>query len=134
MFGIVPQLSHGRFLPNLFQFSVHRSSSHFITLGAKNVIYNRSSVYTSSIIIVSTGTSVPQWWMLLFTQGLTGVFQQAHETFNAHSTHTRRQSINVFDSKIISTRSQRLNLQLSHFWTLKSRLSWMIELSFSSSA
>jgi hypothetical protein len=44
----------------------------------------------SPMIIFSTGTSLPQRWMLLFTQGLTGVFRQADETFSTHSTHTRR--------------------------------------------
>jgi hypothetical protein len=36
----------------------------------------------ASMIMLSTGTSLPQRWMLLFTQGLTGVFRQADETFN----------------------------------------------------
>jgi hypothetical protein len=61
--------------------------------------------FTSSTIIFSTGTSLPQRWMLLFTQGLTGVFRQADETFITHSTHTRRYSIiyltaNFFNSQL----------------------------------
>jgi hypothetical protein len=37
-----------------------------------------------------TGTSLSQREMLLFTQGLTGVFRQAGETSDAHSIHTCR--------------------------------------------
>jgi hypothetical protein len=60
----------------------------------------------------STGTSLSQREMWFSSQGLTGVFRQADETFTAHSTHTRSQSINVFGSKFISTLTQRLNLHL----------------------
>jgi hypothetical protein len=67
----------------LLQTHVFWVVSHLHTITVRRFI-------TSSIIIFSTGTSLPQWWMLLFTQGLTGVFQQADETFNAHSTHRRR--------------------------------------------
>jgi hypothetical protein len=46
--------------------------------------------FSSSIIIASTGSSLPQWKMLLSTQGFTGVFGQAGKTSNVHSTHKRR--------------------------------------------
>jgi hypothetical protein len=50
--------------------------------------------YTITVLLLlddfPTGTSLSQREMLLFTQGLTGVFQQAGETFTAYSTHTRR--------------------------------------------
>jgi hypothetical protein len=67
-------------------------------LGVKSYFYSLPSIINSSMIIppsiiinnVHHRTRLPQWEMIFFPQGLTGVFRQAGETSDAHSIHTCR--------------------------------------------